>query len=381
MRPEAITVDYFLRDNRTRAPLIGKDWGIKAATGTLAARADLRATFNRYCRALRGDRGSLRGFGQAIGGIRTEDGYLLCVTLETSDSFGRPSWATYGLWCPGGVVAEVVTCDPAETVRALLGVANPPSAITLRPSTAEPSLSDADTEHPLRPFKRHSTHTEVLSLLHEAQRLGTPTPNILGITASLDLSSLLEAFDVVYCHPQDDDTRRAFEHLRARTIVRPPTVAESTIDRRAVERRISRRTLAVVIATCAVSLCTSRSTPIRPLALRLKAIDCLDPRDLRRTMADRQKIRDAYASLIELRERIVHRPDSELATIRGIYSFPRGRQPPAEACKAIHDAIGIEFEAPDSTVRRWCESLVELEMLTKSPGGLGTGDRARRKPS
>lgn len=422
MPHKAITVDYFLRDNRTWAPSIGKDWGIKAATGALANRADLRTAFDRYCRALRGDRGHLHGFGEAIGGVRAQDGYLLCVTLETPDPFGRPSWAIYGLWCPGDRIAEVATCDLTASIRMLLSAPDPPSSIALWPSSDEFSPSDVDTEHLLRRFDRDSTRSEVLSLLLEAHRRGAPMPSILGITASSDLSALIEEFNVVYCHPQDDDTRRAFEHLRTQTTTRKPMTATLASGRRpASSRRASRGTLAAVIGIGAVSLCASRwvvlpylqrapapdalltsrkTTRIHALARRLKTVESLDPQDLRCTpgyatlmsgsfiserIADRQEVRDAYTSLIELRERIVHRPDSEFATIRKIYSTPRGRQPPAEACRAIRDAFGVEFNSPDSTVRQWCESLVGLGTLSQSPEVLDTkshtADQAGRRPS
>src|SRR5688572_4874556 len=119
-----IAVDYFLYDNRTQSPW-GRDWGIKAATGKLAGRGDLKADFSRYCGAMPSQRGSLSGFGEAIGGFRSRisAGYLLCVTLESRDLAGRPSWAVFGLWCPDSkTFAEIVTADPIASARAVIGV-------------------------------------------------------------------------------------------------------------------------------------------------------------------------------------------------------------------------------------------------------------------
>src|SRR5215212_11865124 len=127
-----IPLDYFLYDNRTWAPRIGRDWGIKAATGVLASRSDLWSSFDRYCGALPSDQGQLSGFGQAFGGVhpRGGNGYLLCVTLETSDPFGRPSWAVYGLWCPDiGLLARALAADPIGAAQAILGAETPPPFI------------------------------------------------------------------------------------------------------------------------------------------------------------------------------------------------------------------------------------------------------------
>ena len=62
-----ISLDFFLYDNRTWSPRWGRDWGLKAATGGLADRADLKSDFDRYCGAMPGGQGQLRGFGAAIG--------------------------------------------------------------------------------------------------------------------------------------------------------------------------------------------------------------------------------------------------------------------------------------------------------------------------
>ena len=93
-----IALDYFLYDNWTLSER-GTDWNVKAATGVLASRDDLQASFQTYCKLTRGHETSLRGFDFAIGGFPAGRGYLLCVTLESLDTDGRPSWAVVGFWC------------------------------------------------------------------------------------------------------------------------------------------------------------------------------------------------------------------------------------------------------------------------------------------
>src|SRR5947207_2560115 len=205
--PVMIAVDYFLRDNRTWLPDTGRDWGIKAATGVLAARDDLRAAFSRYCSVLSGDYGPLTGFRQALGGIRSPagDGYLLCVTLETSDSFGRPSWAAYGLWCPGSIVETVVACDPVGAARKVLGAEKPPPAIRL--GSPDREIRASSPHKRLRRFDNRTT-AEVIAILSEAARRNAVLPNILGITATSRLSDLRKSFDIIYCHPLDDGAAR-----------------------------------------------------------------------------------------------------------------------------------------------------------------------------
>src|SRR5262245_16466972 len=97
-----IALDYLLYDNRTPAPLVGRDFDIKAKTGAIANRRDIQKAFLAYCRLVLGESHHIAGFGAAIGGMRIgySGGYLLCVTLETPDLEGRPAYAVVGLWCP-----------------------------------------------------------------------------------------------------------------------------------------------------------------------------------------------------------------------------------------------------------------------------------------
>lgn len=214
-----IALDFFLYDNRTLSSRWGRDWGIKAATGALAGRADLRSAFDRYCGALPDDQGRLSGFGEAIGGVRSGDGYLLCVTLEGSDSFGRPSWAVFGLWCPNPATLEQVLSagDPIGSARALLGGETPPSAIEIRPAkvAVRPRRRRRASADPaFWRFETRSTPGKVISLLLGAVQLRDALPNVLGITATSRLSALAGAgFNVVYCHPMDDRADRALARV------------------------------------------------------------------------------------------------------------------------------------------------------------------------
>ena len=192
-----IGVDYFLYDNRTLAPW-GRDWGIKAATGALAHSGDLKSDFNRYCGIMPSEHGRLSGFGEAIGGIRSRvgKGYLLCVTVESSDLSGRPSWAVFGLWCPdASTLEEALTGDPIAAARSVLGAATPPSVIHLQPAatTIRSSYRKKAAGTLFRRFERGASAREVIALLLGATRSGTKLPNILGITATARLSALSEA--------------------------------------------------------------------------------------------------------------------------------------------------------------------------------------------
>ncbi len=208
-----IALNYFLYDNRTTVSR-RTDWGIKAATGELAGRGDLRANFRRYCDAL-GEQGHLAGFEAAIGGVgpRGTQGYLLCVTLETSDLQRRPSWAVFGLWCPDVLTLnDVLTAgDPVGSARGLLGRDTPADAITILPASG--TIRPRRLREPAPEFHRfeaRSTVHEVISILLGAIRIGSRLPNILGVTASSRLPALTQAgFDLVYCLPMDAQTERS----------------------------------------------------------------------------------------------------------------------------------------------------------------------------
>jgi hypothetical protein len=208
---------FFLYDNRTWSPRWGRDWGLKAATGALADRPDLRADFDRYCGAMPSEQGRLSGFGEAIGGIfpRRGDGYLLCVALESSDHFGRPSWAAVGLWCPDPATLEQVLSagDPVGSSRELLGLEAPPSVIEIRPANGVVEAKwnrRASSDPGFHRFAPKETVREVTSLLLGAVQSRARLPNVLGITATSRLYAAARAgFNLVYCHPMDERTERA----------------------------------------------------------------------------------------------------------------------------------------------------------------------------
>lgn len=215
-----IALDFFLYDNRTWSPRWGRDWGLKAATGALADRADLRAAFDKYCGAMPSGQGQLHGFGEAVGGVRSpsRDGYLLCVTLESADSFGRPSWAVFGLWCPGPVLEQVLSAgDPIGSARALLGNETPPSAIEILPAKTAVGprwRRRASAEPVFYRFDRRSTVREVIALLVGAAQGRAAVPNVLGVTATSRLGAVAQAgFDIAYCHPLDDRAERALARV------------------------------------------------------------------------------------------------------------------------------------------------------------------------
>lgn len=209
-----ISLSYFLYDNRTWSPRWGRDWGLKAATGLLAKRADLRTDFDRYCGALPGEQGQLAGFGAAVGGLRPRmgPGYLLCVTVGSSDSFGRPSWAVFGLWCPDlPTLDTALSGDPISAARALLGTEPLPAAFAIQSAGTpiQPRRSSV-TQPSFHRFQPGHSADEVISILLGSVRNRSRLPNVLGVTASSRLSAIAgRGFEIVYCHPMDDNGERA----------------------------------------------------------------------------------------------------------------------------------------------------------------------------
>lgn len=214
------TLDFFLYDNRTWSPRWGRDWGLKAATGALAERADLKGAFDRYCGAMRSGQGQLLGFGEAIGGVRSprRDGYLLCVTLECADPYGRRSWAVFGLWCPGSALEQILSAgDPIGSARALLDIETPPSGIEILPAktpTGPLQRRRASADPVFFRFDPRSTVREVTALLLAATQGRAPLPNVLGVTATSRLAAVAQAgFEIAYCLPMDEQAERALARV------------------------------------------------------------------------------------------------------------------------------------------------------------------------
>lgn len=451
-----IGVDYFLYDNRTVAQW-GRDWGIKAATGALASRADLKAEFNRYCGTLPSEHGRLSGFGEAIGGIRSRNakGYLLCVTLETADLSGRPSWAVFGLWCPdSSALEDVLSGGPASAARSVLNAPTPPAVIHMQPGTLaiRPSYRKKHPGTLFRRFERGTTEREVTSLLLGAIHAKTTLPNILGITATPRLPALAEAgFDRVYSHPLDDRTESALSrHLSSAEAdveeLWPPAAPVATLrsPSRSRHRGTSSDTFLWALVTAALvftvaflvvindisrdfivgeAAATQRSdtvtgnttrariarsvvspspdTVLQEIGERMEELKKLDPQGLRDSSgyraahniaviearkSERERVRAAYASLIEARERIVKQTAYFFAddskAVSGADRLQRVsailKQPPLASghCLVLRNAFGFEFESRGSVVRHWCDALSELEsggQMTHGVGNLAPG--------
>lgn len=362
-----IAVDYFLYDNRTQAAW-GRDWGIKAATGKLRNLAKLRAEFSRYCAALPSQMGTLSGFGDAAGGFRVSAGYLLCLTLETRDLAGRPSWAVFGLWCPDAItLSEVIAADPIASARAILGTDAPPNGLQLQRASkgVRPVRTRTSPKAVFRRFDPEESAGEVLSLLLGSVHAGTVPPNVLGITASARIPELAEAgFDRVYCHPMDDLAARSFarfltesdtqierESWRDERSIPPIEPAGSSWIVRPQQSTKTRWFLwlptGVILAVCAILIAPSRGrgtpsedlpqkvspassspgtkTPSSEAILldigeRLQELKRLPPDELRHTkgyklaqepvleewVPERKKVLDAYATLLALGERMTN---------------------------------------------------------------------------
>ncbi|MDX1998983.1 MAG: hypothetical protein SF066_14805 [Thermoanaerobaculia bacterium] len=220
-------LDYFLYDNVTLGRR-SRDWGLKAATGSLADQPGLRADFEQYCALLPSDFGQLKQFDAALGGLAHGKGYLLCVVVESRDAFGRKSWVALGLWCPTlAVLREVLSeGDPVASARAVLGVDPPPKTLEVVASKRKFSRR-ASGEPPgqvrFQRFERGASPLEVISRLLAAIERGSKLPNIVAITAGSRLTDLLRmGFEWIYCHPLDARTEAAFESARSTPLLAVP---------------------------------------------------------------------------------------------------------------------------------------------------------------
>lgn len=219
MSPMTVITDYLLYDNRTWAPGINNDWGLKAATGLLQGNEALKKDFLRYCSAS-ASQGGLYGFHSALGGLRARsgpsNGYLLCVTVETPDLHGRPSWAVLGFWLenPESLNRALREVDLVAVARSISDSETKPSEARLDPGRApsrgwEPGdsfrLSQSGSAPTLDRFIPNQSVHQVKELLLARQAQGLRVPNILGIAAFRrpDPGSF-SAFDLVLCKPIDE---------------------------------------------------------------------------------------------------------------------------------------------------------------------------------
>jgi hypothetical protein len=448
-------LDYFLYDNQTWSALSGRDWGLKAATGILATRVDLKSDFSRYCGTTPGERNRLDGFGEALGGFRPGigTGYMLCVTLESSDPYGRPAWAVVGLWCPGhAVLRNVLTGDLIGAAKDVLRAPSPPPAISVKGGfSTEHASRRTSTGTTFHHFASGATVREVSSILLGAIQSGTVLPNVLGITGKSPLPALAQAgFDRVYCCPMDESAERVLARQLS-----PPDLQDLEIGPLAVETKVlvsdarpayrleaspqgffwpAVWTVSVVAAILALSLSDvvhdlrvrNSAAPVRHPSVStdvlsaapsvaqtdrgpevaldgirrsLEEFRALDPNALRNSRGfriaatvavipeqhdeDRLRVQAAYETLLEVRERMIKRPNTYVAyyyeppttgpgklsattrltkIVRILKEKPLGQ----EACNSLRYAFLFEFEPRNSEVRRWCEASLRLETALES---------------
>jgi hypothetical protein len=376
-----LTVDYFVYDNRTWTSGIGRDWGTKAATGALAGSDELRRVFERYCARHSGDRGYLDGFGEALGGVRPPNGYgyLLCATVETPDTIGRPSWAVYGLWCPDVQTLEsALASDVIGAAQSAVRATSQPPSIALTPALPLPvPLRIAAATPVFRRFEAKTALDETRALLLGAIRQQRPLPAILGITGSSRLAAAGQEFDVVYSHPLDDRAELVFQQLQGgddapfellrRTAPAAPAPAVPPVRKRR-HPGVSRWTFGLGIAVAAVLLfgqipALQREPAARDIAAQVAAIRALDPRELR-GLADRgndRAVRKACVELIEQWQRIA------VSSTAGTHAWTRDSRPLAgQPCRVLQLAYPADFDDPRSTARRWCDSLARLERTART---------------
>jgi hypothetical protein len=209
--------DYFLYDNRTPSIRSAEDWGIKAATGVLADRKDLRNAFHEYCRLSHGDNKHPKDFDAAVGGLRASGrGYLLCVTLETPDRIGRDALAVVGLWCPTRDVLDTLIAegDPIETARPILRMDRPPVRLEMRRGgdRRNRSLKAPDKTAYLR-FRKGESAELALAMLDRAGS-DSALPWIHGITGSSKLKDVgKKGYKVVFSSPTDATAEETLTRL------------------------------------------------------------------------------------------------------------------------------------------------------------------------
>jgi hypothetical protein len=369
-----LALDYFLYDNRTWTSGIGRDWGVKTATGALAVRDDLRAMFERYCGRVCGDRGYLSGFNHALGGMRSlsDNGYLLCVSVETPDSFGRPAWAVYGLWCVDPKVLEqTLAADVVAAVQSALAMPSPPPSIALRSALALPDPVHLIVRPPVfRRFDRSSI-AEARALLLGAIREKRELPAILGVTASSRPDSTGEGFSVIYCYPLKDRAQEAFEQLTSSDVdpVVPLPRSAPPISPAAQRRsRRSRRKLwmlgagIALIATAGAALWKTGSVQRlgarHAVATQLAAIRALNPQDLR-ILARRRNDHNVAAACKELTRHWERVARTSPGTS---HEWLLNEQSDASRpCRVLQLAYPADFRNSRSAARRWCDSLANLE--------------------
>jgi hypothetical protein len=210
--------DYFLYDNRTPSIDSGSDWAIKADTGVLAGRKDLRVAFHDYCRLTHGDDGRHpRGFDAAIGGLNAAGGgYLLCVTLETPDRFTRPSLAVVGLWCPDrdALDALITQGDPIETARPMLKLGRALASLEMRGTSRRGRARTLPDKTAYLRFQQGESPELALSMLDPAAS-GSSLPAILGITGSSKLTDAGKKFRVIFSQPTDALAEEVLSRLEA----------------------------------------------------------------------------------------------------------------------------------------------------------------------
>ncbi|HEY0141358.1 MAG TPA: hypothetical protein VGF48_10715 [Thermoanaerobaculia bacterium] len=371
-----LALDYLVYDNRTWTAGIGRDWGVKNATGALSGRDDLRWLFERYCGLLSGDRGYLGGFDRALGGVRPRNGngYLLCVTVETPDAFGRPSWAVYGLWCPDPQSLEsVLATDVVGAVQSAVRSSSPESSIVLTAPAPMPAPLRFVAATPVyRRFGAQKTLAEVRALLLGAIRQRRELPTILGITASSRLAAAGEEFDVVYCHPADERAQQAFDELRSGDdpfeYLVETAPATAPVVRAPRHSHAARWSLAVcfalaVAAGIARSPFVQREIALRGVAAQVTVIRELEPAELLSLTqrGDDRAVREACAELIQ-QQQLIAGPSVGASPERALDAQPLVGPP----CHVLQMAYPTDFEDPHSTARRWCDSFAKLERTART---------------
>lgn len=213
-----VAAPYLLFDNRTWAAVRGRDWDLKFFSESIAADTRLKSAFVRYSNDTSAQ-GHPRDFDVALGGFPhasvDSQGYLLCITLQTRDLAGRPSWAVVGFWLESceHLLAVLEHRDPVAAARSINDSAEPKPLVATLPlrgvgiSAVEnlslPLTFARGTAVPtLVRFQSAVSAEQVRQLLLERIRHDLPLPSILGIASFRRLDNTrLGAYDLVLAQP------------------------------------------------------------------------------------------------------------------------------------------------------------------------------------
>lgn len=195
--------DYLLYDNRTRGKG-GFEWGIKVSTGQLQSDAELKRQFVEYCRnSIEGRFGPPSDFGLALGGVCPGDNdYLLCVTIENKDLYGRKSCAFVGIYCPNASALQSLLTQGDPLLSARQAYESAPADFALVGGALQPVGSPASIAwNPGRyPFQKEASPRNAAAILLGSIERRVRRPSIMGVaTWGVDRANIFRSYGFAFC--------------------------------------------------------------------------------------------------------------------------------------------------------------------------------------